>query len=206
MNTYEEYHKADVELTLFLESCGDPNYQEKQPSLVLLLTVIGFVIAAELTLVFYFLGENLGTASALYASIMAIVFVFCSATGTAFCHANTSRNLSVWRRFTSVIGMLLFFGIFIYSVGILSSWRADSVSMGIEAALDGYRVMGQMPIFVTALVNFFGFVLLAYEVRTFFWARYWGYREIRGRYDDAKAAAYASLHADRVSNAEQSIA
>lgn len=206
MNSYEEYHKADVELTLFLESCGEPHYQEKQPSLILLFAIVAFVIAAELTLVFYFLGESLGAASALYASIMATVFVFCSATGVAFCHANTSGNLSMWRRFAAVLGMLVFFGIFMYSVGILSSWRADSVNLGIGAALEGYRAMGQVPIFVTALVNFFGFALLAYEVRTFFWARYWGYRVIRERYDKAKAAAYAQLRADHGSNSEHSSA
>ena len=204
MNNYEEYHKADVELKLFLESCGEPHYHEKPPSLILLIAVIAFVIAGEMTLVFYFLGENLGTAGALYASVTAIVFIFCTATGVAFCHANTSRNLNAWRRAASVIGMLVFFGIFLYSVGILSSWRADSVNMGVEAALEGYRAMGEVPVFVTALVNLFGFALLAYEARSFFWARYWGYRGIRARYDEARAAAYAPLHADRERNMELS--
>ena len=197
MNTYEEYHKADVDLKLFLESCREPHYHEKRPSLILLIAVIAFVIAGEMTLVFYFLGENLGIAGALYASITAIVFIFCTVTGAAFCHANTSRNLSAWRRFAAVIGMLVFFGIFLYSVGMLSSWRADSVSLGLEAALEGYRALGQLPVFVTALVNLFGFALLAWEARSFFWARYWGYRSIRARYDDAKAAVYAPLHSDR---------
>ena len=184
---YHEYHKADVELKLFLDSCDDPNYDEQQPSLLMLIAVFAFVVAAELTLVFYFLGESLGTASALYASITAIVFIVCSAMGVSFCHANTSTNLSIGRRGTAVLGMILFLGIFLYSVGILSSWRADSVSSGFEAVIAGYRAMGEVPVFATALVNLFGFALLAYEARIFFWARYWGYRRTKERYDAAKA-------------------
>ena len=197
MKTFEEYHKADVELKLFLEACREPHYSEKQPSLALLVSIVAFVVAAELTLVFYFLGESLGTGSALYAGIVAIVFIFCTAAGVAFCHANTSRNLSAWRRFFAAFGMILFFGIFVYSVGILSSWRADSVSMGLEAAAEGYRAMAEVPVFVTALVNLFGFALLVFEMRRFFWARYWGYRSVRDRYDDARAAAYERLDAQR---------
>ena len=197
MSTYEEYHRADVELKLFLEKCREPHYHDKSPSMILLIAVIAFVIAGEMTLVFYFLGENLGTAGALYASVTAIVFIFCTASGAAFSHANTSRNLSAWRRLAGAAGMLVFFGIFLYSVGILSSWRADSVSMGLEATLEGYRALGEVPVFITALVNLFGFALLAWEVRSFFWARYWGYRSIKERYDEARAAAYAPLHADR---------
>ena len=197
MNTYEEYHKADVELKLFLEACREPHYHEKQPSLVLLISIVAFVVAAELTLVFYFLGESLGAGSALYAGIVAIVFIFCTATGVAFCHANTSSNLSAGRRFLAVLGMILFFGIFAYSVGILSSWRADSVSLGLQTAIDGYRAMAEVPVFVTALVNLFGFALLVFELRRFFWTRYWGYRSVKDRYDKAKAVVYERLDAER---------
>lgn len=197
MDINEEYHKADVELKLFLEACDDPRYREEQPSLMLLVAIVAFVVAAEMTLVFYFLGESLGTASALYASITALVFIFCSAIGLAFCHANTSRNLSVGRRCAAVLGAVMSFGVFLYSVGILSSWRADSVSMGFQAVLEGYRAMADVPVFVTALVNLFGFALIAWEARIFLWAKYWGYRSIRGRYDSARAAAYRQLEGDR---------
>lgn len=189
VNPKEEYHKADIELKEFLEACGHPLYSEDKPNALLLTAVVTFVVTAEMMLVFYFLGENLGTAGALYASITAIVFIVCSATGMSFCHANTSRNLSVWRRCAAWLGMLASIGVLLYSVGILSSWRADSVSVGFESIVDGYRAMAEAPVFVTALVNFMGFALLAREVRRFFWARYWGYRPIRNRYDKARKAA-----------------
>ena len=189
VNPKEEYHKADIELKEFLEACGDTLYFEDEPNALLLTAVVTFVVAAEMTLVFYFLGENLGTAGALYASITAIVLIVCSATGMSFCHANTSRNLSVWRRCAAWLGMLASIGVLLYSVGILSSWRADSVSVGFEAIVEGYRAMAEVPVVVTALVNFMGFAFLARELRRFFWARYWGYRPIRNRYDKARKAA-----------------
>ena len=192
----EEYHKADVELREFLEACDDQRYSEDEPNGLLLAAVVTFVVALEMTLVFYFLGENLGTDGAFYASITAIVFIGCSATGAAFCHANTSRNLSVWRRCSAWLGMLASFGVFLYSVGILSSWRADSVSVGLDAVMEGYRAIAEVPVFVTALVNFAGFALLAREVRRFFWARYWGYRPVQSRYDKARKAAKEAKDAE----------
>ena len=194
-----EYHKADIALTEFLDACDDPLYQEMRQSALLFASAIVFVIAGEMALVFYFLGENLGTASALYASITAIVFVFCSSFGLAFSHANTSRNLPLWRRLFALFGMLASLCLFLYGLGILSGWRSDTVDIGIQAVLSGYTLMTELPVFVTALVNFFGFALLAYETRKYLWARYWGYREIRERYDEAKAY-FVSIHNAEVGN------
>ena len=181
-----EYHKADVALKVFLEKCDDPDFIEKRHSQILLIAVVAFVIASELALVFYFMGEHLGTTSAFYASATAIIFIFCSAIGTAFSHANTARNLSIWRRFLGMCGMLISIGIFLYGVGLLSGWRSDSVTLGFQVVFDGYRAMSNLPIFVTALVNVFGFILLVYEARKYFWPPYWGYRQINQRYEDAK--------------------
>ena len=182
----ENYHKADVERRLFLEKCGHPDFTEKLPSKILLIAVITLVIVSELALVFYFMGDHLGTTSAFYASSTAIIFVFCSSIGTAFSHANTSRNLPPWRRLLGGGGMLLSIGIFFYGIGLLSSWRSDSVTLGFQAIIDGYQAMSNLPIFVTAIVNAFGFALLTYETRIYFWPRYWGYREINQQYEDAK--------------------
>ncbi len=181
-----EYHRANIALGELLEACADPNYIERKPSLLLFASAITFVIAGEMALVFYFLGENLGTAGALYASITAIVFVFCSAFGLAFSHANTSRNLPWWRRLSALFGMFASSCLFFYGIGILSGWRSDTVDIGFQAVISGYTLMSELPVFVTALVNLFGFFLLAYETRKYLWARYWGYREIREQYEQAK--------------------
>ena len=190
MNTSEdslkkEYHEARVALHNFLEDCEDPSYSEKTPSLLLFFATITFVITSELAIVFYFLGEHLGTTSALYASLTAIIFIFCSSIGTAFSHANTSPNLPLWRRVLGWCGILIFISVFFYGIGILSGWRADTVTLGFQVVIDGYNAMSNLPIFVTALVNLLGFGLLAYEFRIHFWAKYWGYRRIRKRLDDA---------------------
>ena len=181
----KEYHKADVALRVFLEECSDPDFTEKKPSQILLIAIITFVIASELALVFYFMGEHLGATSALYASLTAIIFIFCSSFGTAFSHANTARNLPFWRRFLGILGILFSISIFLFGIGILSGWRSDSVVLGFQAVIDGYQAMSKLPIFVTALVNVFGFALLTYEARIHFWSPYWGYRRIKKRYDDA---------------------
>ncbi len=188
-----EYHKADIAIREFLEKCGNSDYYEKQPSFLLFVAAIAFVIAGELALVFYFLGESLGTSSALYAAITAIVFIFCSSFGVAFSHANTSRNLPLWRRLIGICGMLASLCVFLYGLGILSGWRSDTVSMGFQSVISGYGSMADVPVFATALVNFFGFALLTYETRTYLWAKYWGYRELVERYDKAKAS-FVSLN------------
>ena len=182
----QEYHKADVKRKEFLEKCNDLDFTEKRPSQILLIAVIAFVVVSELALVFYFMGEHLGTTSAFYASSTAIIFVFCSSFGMAFSHANTSRNLPLWRRLLGLCGMLISIGIFLYGLGLLSGWRSDSVTLGFQAIIDGYKAMSKLPIFVTALVNVFGFALLTYETRIYFWSPYWGYRQIHQRYEDAK--------------------
>ena len=184
----ENYHKADVKRIEFLEKCNDPDFVEKRPSQILLIAVIAFVIVSELALVFYFMGEHLGTTSAFYASSTAIIFVFCSSFGAAFSHANTSRNLPLWRRLLGLCGIAISVGIFLYGLGLLCSWRADSVTLGFQAVIDGYKAMSNLSIFVTALVNVFGFALLTYETRIYCWPPYWGYRQINQRYEDAKNA------------------
>lgn len=182
----EEYHKADVALRLFLEECRDPHYLEKRHALVLFIAVLAFVVTSEIALIFYFLGENLGTASALYASMVAVVFIACSSFGAAFSHANYSCNLPAWRRMAGIAGIILSVAMFLYGLGMLSGWRADSVAVGFSAVLDGYRALAELPVFVTALVNAFGFALLTYETRAYFWPRYWGYRPVFERYSEAR--------------------
>ena len=184
----ENYHKADVELKDFLVRCKDCNYEESQPSQLLLIAVVMFVVASELALVFYFMGEHLGATSAAYAATIAIMIVFCAAAGTAFCHANTSRNLPEWRRLLGLLGALVFIALFFYGIGLLSGWRADSVVLGFAVAIEGYKAMSDLPIFVTAFVNLIGFALLTHEVRKFFWPKYWGYRPIFKRFEDAEQA------------------
>lgn len=182
----EEYHKADVALRLFLEKCHNPHYLEKRHALVLFIAVLAFVVTSEIALIFYFLGENLGTASALYASMVAVVFIACSAFGAAFSHANSSVNLPAWRRLAGFVGIILSVAMFLYGLGMLSGWRADSVAVGFSAVMDGYRALAELPVFVTALVNAFGFALLTYETRAYFWPRYWGYRPVYERYSEAR--------------------
>ena len=183
----EEYHRADVALKLFLDKCRDPHYIEKRHAMVLFIAVLAFVVTSEIALIFYFLGENLGTASALYASLVAVVFIACSSFGAAFSHANISRNLPAWRRAAGFAGIVLSLAMFLYGLGLLSGWRADSVEVGFSAVLDGYRALAELPVFVTALVNAFGFALLTYETRAYFWPRYWGYRPVYERYSEARS-------------------
>ena len=185
--TREEYHRADVALKLFLDKCRDPRYIEKRHALVLFIAVLAFVVTSEIALIFYFLGENLGTASALYASLVAVVFIACSSFGAAFSHANVSRNLPAWRRAAGFAGIVLSLAMFLYGLGLLSGWRADSVEVGFSAVMDGYRALAELPVFVTALVNAFGFALLTYETRAYFWPRYWGYRPVYERYSEARS-------------------
>ena len=182
----EEYHRADVALKLFLDKCRDPHYIEKRHALLLFIAVLAFVVTSEIALIFYFLGENLGTASALYASLVAVVFIACSSFGAAFSHANVSPNLPSWRRVAGLAGIILSFAMFLYGLGLLSGWRADSVEVGFSAMADGYRALAELPVFVTALVNAFGFALLTYETRAYFWPRYWGYRPVYERYSEAR--------------------
>lgn len=182
----EEYHKADVALQQYFEECGVIDIAEKKRSIILLVAVATFVIAVEFALVFYLLGEDFGAADAVYASMTAIVFVFCSSFGAAFFHANTSRNLPTWRRFFGLLGILISVGVFLYGIGILSGWRADTVNVGIGVVLAGYKALFSLPVFITALVNVFGFAVLVYEARKQLWPRFWGYREIHERYDEAR--------------------
>ena len=188
----ENYHKADVKRIGFLEKCNDPDVVDNRPPPILLIAVIAFVIVSELALVFYFMGEHLGTTSAFYASSTAIIFVICSSFGAAFSHANTSRNLPLWRRLLGLCGIAISVGIFLYGLGLLSGWRADSVTLGFQVIVDGYKSMTNLSIFVTALVNVFGFALLTYETRIYYWPPYWGYRQINQRYEDAKNAWHSS--------------
>lgn len=182
----EEYHRADVALRLFLNKCRAPYYVENRHPLVLFIAVLAFVVTSEIALIFYFLGENLGAASALYASLTAVVFIACSAFGAAFSHANLSCNLPDWRRAAGFAGIILSLGMFLYGLGMLSGWRVDSVAVGFSAVLDGYRALAELPVFVTALVNALGFALLTYETRAYFWPRYWGYRPVYERYSQAR--------------------
>lgn len=184
--TKEEFHKADVALKLFLEKCGVEEIAEKRHPMIILCGVAAFVIASEFALVFFFMGEHLGTTDAFYASATAIVFIFCSSFGAAFSHANTSNNLPAWRRVLGLLGILISVGIFLYGIGLLSGWRADTVSVGLEVVLDGYRAMSNLPVFITALVNVFGFALLMYEARNHCWPRFWGFRDIHQRYLEAE--------------------
>lgn len=191
MNTSEdslkEYHEARVALYDFLDDCGeDLSYSEDPPSQLLLFAVISFVVASELAIVFYFLGEHLGTTSALYASLTAIIFIFCSSIGTAFSHANTSQNLPLGRRILGGCGMLISISVFFYGIGLLSGWRADTVTLGFQVVIDGYKAMSNLPIFVTALVNLLGFGLLSYELKIHFCVKYWGYRRRCKRFADAE--------------------
>jgi len=189
----EEYHRADIALKQYLEECGVQDIADKKRPIIVLLAVATFVIALEFTLVFYLLGEDFGTADAFYASVTAIVFVFCSSFGAAFFHANTSRNLPSWRRLLGLLGILVSLVVFLYGIGILSGWRADTVSVGIEVVLAGYKALFSLPVFITALVNVFGFAALVYEARKQLWPRFWGFREIHERYEEARQRFESTL-------------
>ena len=182
----DEYHNADVKLKEFIAKCEEDPTDDEPPSQMVFIAVVAFVVASEFLLVFYFMGEHLGDKSAAYAASTAMIIVLCAAAGAALGHANMSRNLPTWRRASGFLGILGSLAIFFYGIGLLSGWRADSVALGFGATLDGYRAMSDLPIFVTALVNVVGFVVVAYELRVFFWSKYWGYRSINRRFEEAK--------------------
>ncbi len=136
-------------------------------SVILFACIIIFVVVFEFVWVWYFLSGQLGFAAAINGSLGAATAVVLIAYLFALCLANTEGDLAENRRKLAYGGIAFCVVLFLFSLGLLSAWRADSTGDGLAFIIDGYRSMTQLDVFVTALINFGGVIVLTFEFKKF---------------------------------------
>lgn len=184
-----EYHAADVERLNFLSQCSlVNNIQEKPASALRFLSSVFLVVGCEMGGVFYLLSNSLGYSDSLYASVLAIAITCSCAFGLAFSNANTTPNLSWFRKQFGYIGQTFCLLVFLLGLGLIANWRADGADIGLQTVVSGYGNMVQLPVAVTSVITLVSFFYLSYEMRQYFWPRFWGYRDMDRRYRAASSA------------------
>ena len=161
-NAFQEYESSNK------EKVGNALLNPKRPLPLIFVAWVFFVAIFEFVWVWFFMSEQLG-AGAIYISAVAATLVVLIAGLCAFAQSNRALDLpKLWRTLGSV-GVASSILLFLFGVGLLSGWRADSTNEGLEVVLGGYRSLTKMDVFVTAVINLAGFVFLTREFKRFFW-------------------------------------
>lgn len=147
---------------------GSALLNPKRPLPLIFVAWVFFVAIFEFVWVWFFMSEQLG-ASAIYISAVAATLVVLIAGLCAFAQSNRAPDLPTTWRMLGSAGVALCILLFLFGIGMLSGWRADSTNDGIEVVFAGYRSLTKMDIFVTAVINLAGFVFLTREFKRFFW-------------------------------------
>ena len=148
---------------------GNRPLDPKPRSPVIFVCFLVFVVVFEFVWVWYFLSGELGLSAAINVSMAAATVVVLTAGLLAWSLAVTAGDVDVQKRTMGYLGIVLCVLIFLFGIGLLSAWRADSTSDGISYIIDGYRSIVEIDVFVTALVNLAGVVLLTHELKSFLW-------------------------------------
>ena len=160
---FEEYKEE------YRGKIGSGVLEASRPSPLIFVAFVFFVVVFEFVWVWYFLSEQLGLSAAIYVSMVATTLVTVIAALCAFSYANTAKDLEEMRRRTGYGGIIFCIMLFLFGIGLLSGWRADATKEGIALVVEGYRSLTKIDVFVTAVINFAGFIFLTHEFKRFFW-------------------------------------
>ena len=137
---------------------------------VIFVCFVIFIAVFEFVWVWYFLSGELGLTAAVNVSMAAATVVMLISGLMAYSLAITAKDVDdKGKRAMGYLGMVLCVLIFLFGLGLLSAWRADSTSEGFGYIMDGYRALTEIDVFVTALVNLAGVILLTHELGRFLW-------------------------------------
>ena len=137
---------------------------------VIFVCFVIFVAVFEFVWVWYFLSGELGLQAAVNISLAAATVVLLISGLFAWSLAITAKDVEdPVKRALGYLGIVLCILIFLFGMGLLSAWRADSTSEGFGYIMDGYRSFTEVDVFVTALLNLAGVVLLTHELGRFLW-------------------------------------
>ena len=157
---YKEEHRSKI---------GSGVLEPIRSSTLIFGSFVFFIAVFEFVWVWYFLSEQLGLSSAIYVSLVATTLVIVIAALCAFSHANTAMDLGKMRRIVGYAGIIFCISLFLFGIGLLSGWRADATNEGFDLVVEGYRSLTKIDVFVTAVINFAGFIFITREFRRFFW-------------------------------------
>ena len=140
-----------------------------QHSAVIFAAWVFFIAVFEFVWVWYFLSDQLGIEGAIYVSAVASTLVVLIAALCAFAQSNCAVDLDGTWRLLGFLGVFFCLLLFLFGIGLLSGWRADSTQEGLELVMGGYRSLTKIDVFVTAVLNLVGFIFLTREFKLFFW-------------------------------------
>ena len=137
---------------------------------VIFVCFVIFIAVFEFVWVWYFLSGELGLTAAVNVSMAAATVVLLISGLLAYSLAITAKDVDdKGKRAIGYLGIVACLLIFLFGMGLLSAWRADSTREGIGYIIDGYRALTEIDVFVTALVNLAGVILLTHELGRFLW-------------------------------------
>ena len=150
----------------------DDDYQLLEPSRsspLMFVAIVFLIGVSEFGCLWFFLSDQLGLATAIYASMVATTLVVVIAALSALSLAITTADMSLMMRNIGYCSFLLCVLMFLFGIGLLSGLRADSTNEGMDLIIEGYQSMTKLDVFVTALINLGGFILLTLKFKPFFW-------------------------------------
>lgn len=160
LRTYAEENRAKVR---------NATIEPPQHSALIFASWVFFIAVFEFVWVWFFLSEQLGIAGAIYVSAVASTLVVLIAALCAFAQSNCAVDLDRTWRLTGFAGVVFCLLLFLFGIGLLSGWRADSTREGLDLVIGGYRSLTRIDVFVTAVLNLVGFIFLTREFKLFFW-------------------------------------
>lgn len=170
VNRDREQRKCDEYLGANKDLIGNRIPDPTPRSPVVFVSLVIFVVVFEFVWVWYFLSGELGLTAAVNASMAAATVVVLISGLLAGSLAITKKDVDDKRmRAMGHSGIVACVLVFLFALGLLSAWRADSTSAGIGYIIDGYRSLVEIDVFVTALVNLAGVILLTHELGRFLW-------------------------------------
>ena len=167
------YAKARESLANYAEEnrakVRNATIEPPQHSALMFASWVFFIAVFEFVWVWYFLSDQLGISGAIYVSAVASTLVVLIAALCAFAQSNCAVDLDRTWRLTGYAGVFFCLLLFLFGIGLLSGWRADSTQEGLELVMGGYRSLTKIDVFVTAVLNLVGFIFLTREFKLFFW-------------------------------------